>query len=296
VTARSGRIDSSADKSELVLQDAMQTRLPSPEARDQSFVVERLDLLRIVFNTGRGGLLERMQKEESGPDEMSLTELRQFIAQSKGAAKRDAAIIFHKRLAFSLTPFVFSLFGAALALRMRRGSRGFGVLMSLLVLLVYYLLTLGGDQMGRAGSLPPVVGGWLATALTLALGVALLTLKRRQFGFRFRHSARQKATVPKDDEVSLIATPGHTPGHVSVLIESRGEQAVITGDLMHNPIQIAVPATEARFDMDKPQAARTRCDFVQRFCNSGTLVIGSHFAEPTSGRIVPDGKAWKLEV
>ena len=85
------------------------------------------------------------------------------------------------------------------------------------------------------------------------------------------------------DEVSLIATPGHTPGHVSVLINSRGQQAVITGDLMHNPIQIAVPATEARFDMDKPQAARTRCDFVQRFCNSGTLVIGSHFAEPTAG-------------
>jgi glyoxylase-like metal-dependent hydrolase (beta-lactamase superfamily II) len=97
-------------------------------------------------------------------------------------------------------------------------------------------------------------------------------------------------------EISLIATPGHTPGHVSVLIDSRGEQAVITGDLMHNPIQIAIPATEARFDMDKPQAARTRCDFVQRFCNSGTLVIGSHFAEPTAGRIVSDGKAWKLEV
>jgi len=98
------------------------------------------------------------------------------------------------------------------------------------------------------------------------------------------------------DEVSLIATPGHTPGHVSVLIDSRGEQAVITGDLMHNPIQIAVPATEARFDMDKTQAARTRCEFVQRFCNTKTLVIGSHFAEPTAGRIVPDGKAWKLQV
>jgi glyoxylase-like metal-dependent hydrolase (beta-lactamase superfamily II) len=98
------------------------------------------------------------------------------------------------------------------------------------------------------------------------------------------------------DEVSLIATPGHTPGHVSVLIESRGEQAVITGDLMHNPIQIAVPATEARFDMDKSQAARTRCDFVQRFCNTGTLVIGSHFPEPTAGVIVPDGQAWRLEI
>jgi glyoxylase-like metal-dependent hydrolase (beta-lactamase superfamily II) len=98
------------------------------------------------------------------------------------------------------------------------------------------------------------------------------------------------------DEVSLMATPGHTPGHVSVLIESRGERAVITGDLMHHPIQIAVPATEANFDMDKAQAARTRCDFVQRFGGSGTLVIGSHFAEPTAGLIVRDGAAWKLQV
>jgi glyoxylase-like metal-dependent hydrolase (beta-lactamase superfamily II) len=98
------------------------------------------------------------------------------------------------------------------------------------------------------------------------------------------------------DEISLIATPGHTPGHVSVLIESRGERAVITGDLMHSPIQIAIPATEARFDMDKPQAARTRCEFVERFSNTGTLVIGSHFPEPTAGHIVPDGTAWKLQV
>jgi glyoxylase-like metal-dependent hydrolase (beta-lactamase superfamily II) len=98
------------------------------------------------------------------------------------------------------------------------------------------------------------------------------------------------------DEVTLLPTPGHTPGHVSVLIRSRGQSAVITGDMMHNPIQIAVPATEARFDMDKPQAARTRCEFVERFNNSGTLVIGSHFADPSAGHIVSDGKAWKLKV
>jgi hypothetical protein len=48
--------------------------------------------------------------------------------------------------------------------------------------------------------------------------------------------------------------------------------------------------------MDKTQAARTRCDFVQRFCNTGALVIGSHFAEPTAGHIVPDGNAWKLKI
>ncbi len=98
------------------------------------------------------------------------------------------------------------------------------------------------------------------------------------------------------DEVSLMPTPGHTPGHVSVLIESRGESAVITGDLMHNPIQIAVPAVEARFDMDKAAGAHTRCAFVERFNNTETLVIGSHFSEPSAGHIVPDGTAWKLKV
>ena len=98
------------------------------------------------------------------------------------------------------------------------------------------------------------------------------------------------------EEVRLFPTPGHTPGHCSVLIESRGQQAVITGDMMHNPVQIAIPATEARFDMDKAQAARTRCEFVQRYNNTDTLVIGSHFAEPTAGKIVTDGNAWKLQV
>jgi hypothetical protein len=80
-----------------------------------------------------------------------------------------------------------------------------------------------------------------------------------------------------------------------VLIQSRGQSAVITGDLMHNPIQIAVPTREARFDMDKSQAAQTRVDFVQRFGDAPTLVIGSHFSEPTAGHIVRDGDRWKLQ-
>jgi glyoxylase-like metal-dependent hydrolase (beta-lactamase superfamily II) len=97
------------------------------------------------------------------------------------------------------------------------------------------------------------------------------------------------------DEVTLMPTPGHTPGHVSVLIQSQGQSAIITGDMMHNPIQIAVPATEARFDMDKSQAARTRSEFVNRYTGTNTLVIGSHFSDPSAGHIVRDGAAWKLK-
>ncbi len=96
------------------------------------------------------------------------------------------------------------------------------------------------------------------------------------------------------DEVSLLPTPGHTPGHVSVHISSRGQEAIITGDMMHHPIQLALPATQGNFDMNKEQGVKTRLEFLERFSDTGAVIIGSHFCDPTSGRIVRDGKAWKL--
>jgi len=98
------------------------------------------------------------------------------------------------------------------------------------------------------------------------------------------------------DEVSLFATPGHTPGHVSVLIRSGGQEAIITGDMMHHPIQLIEPERHANFDMDKPQGARTRREFVERVADKDVLVIGSHFTDPTSGWVVRDGKSWKLKI
>ena len=97
------------------------------------------------------------------------------------------------------------------------------------------------------------------------------------------------------DEVSLIPTPGHTPGHVSVLIRSAGQQAIITGDMMHHPIQLAVPATHGRFDMDAERGAQTRVDFVNRYTDTPTLIIGSHFSDPSAGHIIRDGESWQLK-
>ena len=96
------------------------------------------------------------------------------------------------------------------------------------------------------------------------------------------------------DEVTLIPTPGHTPGHVSVHIRSKGKEAVITGDMMHHPIQFALAGTPGNFDMDQEQGVRTRRDFIGRFADQDVLIIGSHFSDPTAGHIVRDGEAWKL--
>jgi glyoxylase-like metal-dependent hydrolase (beta-lactamase superfamily II) len=96
------------------------------------------------------------------------------------------------------------------------------------------------------------------------------------------------------DEIRLMPTPGHTPGHVSVHIRSQGQEAVITGDMMHHPIQVAMPEHAATFDMDKPAGARTRVEFVNSFKGKPVLIIGSHFADPGAGYIVPNGAACKL--
>jgi hypothetical protein len=70
---------------------------------------------------------------------------------------------------------------------------------------------------------------------------------------------------------------------------------VITGDLMHHPIQLAMPAHPATFDLDKQAGASTRVEFVKRFAQQPVLVIGSHFADPGAGYIVRHGDAWKLQ-
>ncbi|HEV2703701.1 MAG TPA: MBL fold metallo-hydrolase [Steroidobacteraceae bacterium] len=104
--------------------------------------------------------------------------------------------------------------------------------------------------------------------------------------------------IPHDyaisDEIRLMPTPGHTPGHVSVHIKSQGQEAVITGDMMHHPIQVALPEHAATFDMDKPAGARTRVEFVNSFKGKPVLIIGSHFAHPGAGYIVANGAACKL--
>ena len=98
------------------------------------------------------------------------------------------------------------------------------------------------------------------------------------------------------DEIRLEPTPGHTPGHHSVRISSRGQEAVITGDLMHHPVQMAHSEWGSHFDSDFNEAITTRRAFLERYGDQPILVLGTHFATPSAGRIVRDGNAWRLEI
>jgi glyoxylase-like metal-dependent hydrolase (beta-lactamase superfamily II) len=98
------------------------------------------------------------------------------------------------------------------------------------------------------------------------------------------------------DEICLIPTPGHTPGHVSVVIESAGERAVISGDFLHHPCQIARPEWSSIADSDPEEARMTRRRIVDAVARDQSLFIGTHFPAPTAGRIVRDGDGFRFEV
>jgi glyoxylase-like metal-dependent hydrolase (beta-lactamase superfamily II) len=106
--------------------------------------------------------------------------------------------------------------------------------------------------------------------------------------------------VPTDhrvcEEVVFEPTPGHTPGHISVLIESGDARAIITGDMAHNPMQIADPDLSSMFDTDQDAARDTRRAVFPQWADGTTLIIGTHFGSPTAGRMHPDGDGFRLEV
>ena len=97
-----------------------------------------------------------------------------------------------------------------------------------------------------------------------------------------------------DDEVRLESTPGHTPDHVAISLASNGASAVMCGDLLHSPVQCLHPEWVPWPDWDPALAARTRRAFLERYCDTDTLICTAHFPLPSAGRIVRAGDAFRL--
>ncbi len=97
------------------------------------------------------------------------------------------------------------------------------------------------------------------------------------------------------ESVRLWPSPGHTPGHVSVRIESRGEVALITGDMVHTPLQLAVPEWSSIADTDAAEAERSRRRLLREVGGGAALVLGTHFPGKTAGRVLREGSGWRFE-
>ncbi len=88
------------------------------------------------------------------------------------------------------------------------------------------------------------------------------------------------------DELRLIATPGHTPGHISIGIASAGEFGVILGDVAHHPVQVTETGWRDVFDANPALASEHREKLMARVEQERWLVAAGHFRPPNFGRVV----------
>jgi len=152
ITSKSGRIDTKDESSELVLQNAVVSTF-STRKETTKFVSENVGQFRVAIKTKRGEIIDKLTATEGTPDELGLLELAQYARGKEGKEKIEAQILWQRRIILSITPLIFALLGTALVLRFNRGGRGLGIFLALIGLVIYYLITLLGEQLARTNQI-----------------------------------------------------------------------------------------------------------------------------------------------
>jgi glyoxylase-like metal-dependent hydrolase (beta-lactamase superfamily II) len=89
--------------------------------------------------------------------------------------------------------------------------------------------------------------------------------------------------------IAIFPTPGHTPGHIGIRAGRGADTGIFLGDVIHNPIQIALPDLNSSFCEDGPQARVTRRKLLEEAAEYDQLLIPGHFRAPHVGRVKAAG-------
>jgi len=152
ITSRDGRVDTTEQISELVLESASVTTLPlTPGAGN--YVSENIGEIRLAIRTSRSELIDKLSRSELAPEELGLQQLSEYAAGKDGKERVEAQILQNRRIVLSISPFIFCLLGTVIVLRLNRSGRNFGIALALTVLIGYYLLAFLGEQLARTGAI-----------------------------------------------------------------------------------------------------------------------------------------------
>jgi lipopolysaccharide export LptBFGC system permease protein LptF len=174
ITSRAGRIDTSGETSELVLENASVTTLPLSFGEGK-YVAENLGQIRLAIKTSRSELIKKLSSSDLAPEELGLQQLSDYAAEKGGKERNEALILQQRRLLLSITPLIFCILGTVIVLRFNRGGRGFGIAVALIVLIGFYLLAFLGEQLARTGAIGVYtsallpIGGSIAAIIWFAL-------------------------------------------------------------------------------------------------------------------------------
>ena len=152
ITSSDGRVDTTEQASELVLENASVTTLPIDPGVGK-YVTENIGEIRFAIRTSRGELIDRLSRSELTPEELGLQQLSEYAASKDGKERIEAQILQNRRIVLSISPLIFCLLGTVIVLRLNRSGRNFGIALALAVLVGYYLLAFLGEQLARTGTI-----------------------------------------------------------------------------------------------------------------------------------------------
>ena len=97
-----------------------------------------------------------------------------------------------------------------------------------------------------------------------------------------------------NEEIRLLPTPGHSPGHICVEVGHGQDLLVIAGDILHTVLQCTYPHWSTRFCADAAASWETRVRFLQTYADTETRIAPAHFPSPGVGRIRSEGAAFRF--
>jgi glyoxylase-like metal-dependent hydrolase (beta-lactamase superfamily II) len=106
---------------------------------------------------------------------------------------------------------------------------------------------------------------------------------RNADGSRMHPVTRDTTVAPG---VDVMMTPGHTPGHLSVVVSHGQHRALLLGDAIVCPIQLDEPSWQSIGDVDPVLAAKVRERLFRELGDGSTYGVGAHFPELRFGRVL----------
>ncbi len=168
ITSQQGRVDTTGQFSELVLENASVSTLPIVPGQGK-YVSESIGEVRLAIKTRRSDLIEKLTSSSLMPEELGLSQLSEYAAAKDGKEWIEAEIIWQRRILLSITPFIFCILGTVIVLRFNRGGRGFGIVLALAVLIGFYMLAFLGEQLARTAKISVFQGSLIPIAASLVM-------------------------------------------------------------------------------------------------------------------------------
>jgi Predicted permeases len=131
-------------------------------------------------------LFDEKKLKEKSSGEMTVLELRERLGKS-GLEKqhlREVAIELNKKLSMPMSCLILGLLGVPLGIRTQRSAKSWSISIAFALVVLYYMLQLGGEALVQTGQVTPFIGTWVPNLVFGLAGVILFSMTAKETSWR----------------------------------------------------------------------------------------------------------------